>query len=667
MRQLRWALPAALALTLACACQQAAAHTPTSSASVHSATAKQRKHKHKAVSCKPGQARLRVGKRTICAGNALPIAHTTPRAAALGAALHLALGRTRDRHGRRAPSVAQLLRRIGPGTLQKVEQTAAIGLARGEAVLTHGAVGAHAAGAPVASAAFLGKCGTPAGLERSRKELEEAPPAAKEEAQKEVEAFEKSQNFKNGEIEANINLESGAIKLGIDVKGKGIKVEMNMRSCGENNLEVDSCPTAEGKVEGHDKTEMEFSIKVHEGAKLLMAQGSKISGETTIKAQTGDDGKLDSYDIKHVYDFAGTIGGSTSKFGPVTIDYTYIGEAHIDMRSGNQKPPPAVVDVHASMAGVEPAELIAAEIELAHKAQAEADKEFSAEVEKTTAKLRKAESHWLKPNECASAHFEPASETVKLKNAQTGTVKSRIEAKGGGAPPTAKWALSNQQNATFTPGGSEGNPLSTSYKVTKAGGGLIVSATFKATSKAGVAEDTWKQKTEGITTVTGTFTGHFDDHSEVIEWTGSATFTAIEQLPGATILQLSSSSVTATASGATDFECEQTGKEEVPLFSGSLFTVESLGEAIVYQVNAPFGFPGRMKATLFNCAEPSSDGLPYDPDLGLAAVLSGDALHNGPADLIKTSPDGTTFEGSATAFGTEPSESYSWSWSFKGS
>jgi hypothetical protein len=648
-------------LTLACACQQAAARA------LPSVQGDAAKKKHKTVRCKPGQARLRIGKRTMCARNSLPLAHATPQAAAVGAALHLQLGRARDRHGRRSPSLSKLLRRIGPGTLQKVEQATAIGLARGEAVLAHGAVRAHAADAPVASAALAQKCGTPEGLERAHKELEEAPPAAKEKAQQEVEAFEKSQNFKNAEVEANINLETGAVKLGIDVKAKGIKIEMSIRSCGEDNLEIDSCPTAAGEVEGHDKTEMEFSVKVHEGAKLLMAQGIKISGETTIKAQTGDDGKLDSYDIKHVYDFAGTIGGSTAKFGPVTVDYTYIGEAHIDMRSGNQKPPPAVVDVHVAMAGVEPAELIAAEIELAHKAQAEADNEFSAEVAKTTAKLRTAESHWLKPNECASAHFEPDSETVTLKQGQTGTVKSRVEAKSGGAPPTAKWTLSSQQNATFTPGGSEGNPLSTSYKVTKAGGGVLVSATFKATSKAGVAEATWKQKTEGINTVTGTFTGHFDDHSEVIEWAGSATFTAIEQLPGATILKLSSSSVTATASGGTEFECDQTGKEEVGLFFGSTFSVESLGETTVYQIDASWGFPGRMKATLFGCAEPSFNGQPYDPDLGLAALLSGDAIHNGPADLIKTSADGTTFEGNATAVGSEPSETYSWNWSFKGS
>jgi hypothetical protein len=658
-----WGIAAVMALALACACQQAIARTQAPSASA--AAKKPGKKKPKTVTCKPGQARIRVGKRQFCVSNQLPSAHTTPQAAAVRMALGLSLSRARDRRGRRPPALPKLLGRFGAGTLQKVEQAAAKGLATGEALQRLDAITGHASAASrIAFAAA--NCSTPEFEQKAREELEKATPQQKQAAQEELDKIHQDQSFKNGDVEANVNLETGAIKLGVDIKGKGVKVELTMRSCGEGKLQVDSCPTVAGVVEGHDTTEIEFAMKVREGAKLLMSQGLKMKGETTIKAQTGDDGKLDSYDIKHVYNFSGTLGGGKQNFGPVTVDYTYIGEAHIDMRSGNQKPPPAVVDVHVSMAGVEPAEAIAAEIELAHKAQAEADKEFSAEVEKTTARLRKAEEHWLKPNECASMHFEPESEKIKLKKGQTGTVNSRIEAKSGGAPAAASWTLSGQQNATFTPGGSEGNPLSTSYTVTKAFG-AVVSATFKATSKAGVAEAPWKQQTEALTEVDGTFTGRFDDHAEVIEWTGSAIFVAIETLPSGVILKLSASSVTATASGETPFECEQKGEQQVPLFVGSTFNVESLGEAIVYQTDTGWGFPGRMKATLMNCAEPSLDGTPYEPDLGNWAMLSGDAIHGGPSALIKTSPDGVTFDGSATATGSEASEKYSWSWSFKGS
>ena len=279
---------------------------------------------------------------------------------------------------------------------------------------------------------------------------------------------------KVGEATVDLGIANGALKLGIDVKGKGISVSVNLRSCGDGSIKLASCPTAEGKVEGHSQSELEASFKVTEGATVVMAQAFKFSGETTVKAQTGDDGKLDYYDIKHVYSLVGSFGGSKAAFGPITVDTTYIGEAHIDLRSPSSTPPPASVDVMLTMAGVDPAERIAAEIKVAHEAQAQADKEFADEIQKATTQLRTQEGIWLSPNKCATVHFEPISESLKLKKGQTGTFKARTEASGGGAPAAASWTLGAQQNATFTPGGSEGNPLSTSYSVTNAGKGLLV-------------------------------------------------------------------------------------------------------------------------------------------------------------------------------------------------
>jgi hypothetical protein len=661
------AAPNAPANTTATASNSAASNT----------TAKKHKSahrpKHPPAHCKLGQARVKAGKRIFCAHNSLPVVHTTPQAAAAGMALDLELAGVRDRRGRRSPSLASLLRRIGPSTKRKLEQTLATELARASALARAGALTGHTARAPgsvaavpVASAAA--RCGTPEELERARKEAEEAPPGEKGKAQKELAEFEKNKSYKNGELEANLDLESGAVKLGIDLKAKGIRMDMAMRTCGEGAVKVDSCPTAEGKVKGSDKSEMELSFKVSEGAKVLSARSFKVTGETTIEAQTGDDGKLDYYDIKHVYDFAGTIGGSKEKFGPVSVDYTYIGEAHIDMRSGSQKPPPAVVDVHMVMAGVDPHELIAAEIELAKKAQSEADKEFSAVVEKATTALRRAEEHWMKPNECAQVRFEPASETLTLKKGQTGTVKSRTEAKAGGAPQQASWTLSAQQNATFTPGGSEGNPLSTSYEVTKAGKGLLVSATFKATSKAGVAEGTWKQKTENVIQVmTGSFSGRDERGGELLEWSGAATWTRLpESPPGASILGLVSAEVTATASGVAPTGCTQTGQEKVPVFIGSPLSVLGEGAPVGYDIDVPFAYPGQMNVTFSGCPKGEGDG-PGTTGLPGEALLTGDYFAGGPSALVQTSSDGVTFAGSATASGTEPGERLSWSWSLEGS
>ena len=106
--------------------------------------------------------------------------------------------------------------------------------------------------------------------------------------------------------------------------------------------------------------------------------------------------------------------------------------------------------MRVSAAGVDPAEAIAVEIKLAHDAQAAADKEFSAEVDKATDRMRKAETNWLGPNSCATIKSEPDSKTLKLKKGQTGTFKARAEANKGGAPGTASWTLGAQQNATFS-------------------------------------------------------------------------------------------------------------------------------------------------------------------------------------------------------------------------
>ena len=91
-----------LALTLACLSQTASAH---SAHAPRAAAAKKHKPKHSkpkpkpAAHCKLGQARVTAGKRTLCVSNTLPVANSTPQAATATAALHLGIGKTRDRHG----------------------------------------------------------------------------------------------------------------------------------------------------------------------------------------------------------------------------------------------------------------------------------------------------------------------------------------------------------------------------------------------------------------------------------------------------------------------------------------------------------------------------------------------------------------------------------------
>ncbi len=649
------ALACLLALTLACLSQTAGAqsgHTPRT-------TTTTKKHRHKpkhskpkpkpAAHCKLGQARVQAGKRSFCVDNALPVPNSTPQAATAITALHLGIGNARDRRGRRSKSLSQLLSRVGPHAYADLEKAVSTGISRGESLQLGSAQTARAAA--IGRSAESDSCGS----------------AAQDISPQDIPG---SKSAKVGEANVNLDVEGGALKLGIDLKGKGIDISVTLRSCGDGSISLDSCPTAEGKLEGHGHTELEASFKVSEGATVVMAQAFKFGGETTVKAQTGDDGKLDYYDIKHIYTLVGSFGGSKAKFGPITVDTTYIGEAHIDMRSGGGAPPPAQVDVMLSMAGADPAERIAAEIKVARESQTQADKEFAAEVEKATKQLRGQEGFWLTPNKCASVKFEPISESLKLHKGQTGTVKSRTEAKGGGAPAAASWTLGAQQNADFTPSGSEGNPLSTAYNVTNAGKGLLVSATFKATSKAGVAEDTWKQKTESvIQSMTGSFSGRDERGGELFEWSGTATWTRLPESPeGASVLGLVSNEVTITASGTDPEGCTQTGQEKAPLFPGSPLSVLGEGAPVGYDIDVPFSYPGLMNVIFSGCPTPHGEGDgPGTASLPGEALLTGDFFAGGPSALIQTSTDGVTFAGSATASGIEPGEQLSWSWSLTGS
>ena len=656
------ALLVLLGLVLSSASAQAIAAVPRDG---QAAAHKTKKKKKPVVHCKTGQARIRIGKRASCVRNMLPATSLTPRETLVAAALGFQLS-ARDRHGRRAPSLSRLLARIGPGEEGKLKQTIAAGLTRGERLLAFRAPTARAASTSLAFAAE--RCGgTESEWEKRKREYEEAPPKVKEESKQAIEDLEKQQTFKDGDITAGFDLGSGALKLGINIKDKGIHVAISIRTCGEGSFHLDSCPTAEGKVEGGDQTELEFAVKITEGPKVLMNQGLKTAVETTLKGQTGDDGKLDYYDIKHRNEFKAGLGGGPAKFGPITIDTSYLGEARINLRGGDSKPPPAVVDVMLSMAGVDPGEAIAAEIKVAHEEQTKADQEFSAEVDKATERMHNAEGNWLTPKHCAKLVFEPESTKLKLKKGQTGTFKARTEANKGGAPGTASWTLGAQQNATFSPTSSEGNPQSTSYEVTKAKHELFASVMVKATSKAGVAEEEWKQETEtGIQMVTGTFTGHFEDESETLEWTGTATFQAAEHVVGGTILRLSSGSSTVKASGTTATGCTVKGEETVQLPPLSTFTVLEEGEPSRYEIQVVYGNPGRMNTTLSGCPTEGENG-PSSSFLGIAALQSGDPLNKGPLDVIKSSPDGRTFAGSATAEGFGPiSERYSWNWSFTG-
>lgn len=660
----------------------------TGAAPAHAAPRKGRHGHHRkkkaparVTRCPAGQALVRVGKQSFCAAATLPATgNASPAAAAASGALRFEPGKLQDKRRRHAASLAHLLGRRGSKTLKNIEAAIAQGIAKGEALALPVPGRAHAAGVGTRTTARAASAGCGTSLEaEAQREFDEAPQAEKEKGLRERAEAEKSSSFSDGEVQAKVDLERGAIELGIDVKDQGIHIALDLSLCSErNSFKLASCPTAQGAVEGHDEHALEFGMRVTRGKETLLAQSFKLSGETTIKAQTGDDGKLDYFEIKHLDRTQVTLGGSKQRFGPVSLDVAYIGEARIDMRAGGGEPPKPDVAVTMSAAGLDPHERIAVEIELARKFQKAADESFAAEIEKVTKALRGKESIWLEPNKCAQIHFEPDSEALTLQKGASGTFKSRADAKGGGSPPIATWTASAQQNASFSPGGGEGNPLTSNYTVTNAGKGVLVSETLKAVSKAGVAEATWKQKTAKlIGTIAGSFSGRYErtspEGAEVFEWSGTATFQRTEaggNPEAASAFKLLSGEATVTASGAKiGTGCQQTGSGQLPLSVNSVWATEAgSGESVAYQIIAPFEFPASVTVTWVKCAEPTNEGQTEPVPIQPAALQSGPAIGG---STSQTSPDGVAFSGSASAAGAanglDPEESESWSWSFKGS
>jgi hypothetical protein len=139
-----------LALTVACLPQTAGAQSAyaprAAAAKKHQRNPKHSKPKPKpAAHCKLGQARVQAGKRTFCVHNALPVSHSTPQAATAITTLHLGLGKTRDRRGRRSKSLSRLLGRVGPHAYADLEKAVSTGISRGESLQLGSAQAARAA------------------------------------------------------------------------------------------------------------------------------------------------------------------------------------------------------------------------------------------------------------------------------------------------------------------------------------------------------------------------------------------------------------------------------------------------------------------------------------------------------------------------------------------
>jgi hypothetical protein len=560
--------------------------------------------KGKAKKCKGKKAPVTVNGRRRC----LPLKKALPRPAqadsrllAVKSALDLDLSRIRNRAGKRSASARQLL---GEKRLRIAERAVAEGLRTADQLATRSALSSKVA-ALVATASAQ-SCGAGPG------------------------APELSQSYQGQGFDAKVELDKGSAQIGVDLGEGGIRAELDLGLCelvGGDRFKAPDCPDGEGQLQATDESLLFLGLKIFKGSELLLLQRFSFSGETLIEpAQVDDDAKLEYFDVKHTYRTSAELGGSTQAFNHLSLRFTYNGHTRVTYPGANYDPTNTDVDVRLDIEGVDDShELREVEFDEGFKAKKEADKEFAATVDKAIAKLAEKEAIWNRPNECAKVTFEPASEALTLKENQGGSFKARVESKQGGAPPQARWALSEPRNATLGPSSAFANPASFNYKVINAGPGIFISGSLRVVSRVGVAEAKWSQKTKkdepkAINHITGTFGGKISIETStgadtVQTWSGTATFDRLSPavFDGADgIYGLSSGNVSLTASGvdasgATG--CLQTGSASDALLGGSAFVTGTGPERA-----APFGYSLqgtlpllKLKAVLHDCPKQAQE------------------------------------------------------------
>ena len=451
----------------------------------------------------------------------------------------------------------------------------------------------------------------------------------------------------------------GGMQIGMQTTVKGdtytMKYESGESDCTKHALPP--CPQADGSLDAYGtKGKVGFSMTVARGGKVLTKRSYAKTITVETKGQVADDAKLDSVDVTY---------RETTVVEHDGLRYTSYGTrlTRIDMRSGTYGPGESTSFGSATQDG-----------EIANTTGMEADaSDFAAFVNKTMGEYRSREKAWQSPGTCARLELDPARDTLTVHAGDTGTFNAQVlAANGGGTASKARWTLSAQQNGTFSPTSTQEREPSFSYTVASQPSGQTLSVAVRATSTAGVAQDTWSQRIEGLNTITGTFTGHATDLGVIYDWTGSATFTRVDlgtpaAGPGG-VFQLTAGQATVTVSGAeTGSGCSQRGVSTIGLFGQAPWTVTGTDAPFSYQIIVPF-LATPLQATNFACSDATQNGTAAGlGSMPTTALQSGDIAGGAnPTGLVKTTGDLYAYSGSASATGPSAGQTESWTWSFTG-
>jgi hypothetical protein len=255
-------------------------------------------------------------------------------------------------------------------------------------------------------------------------------------------------------------------------------------------LDLPECATADGTLDGKDSHLNTITSKVTQNGQVVQSVSIVVRSTQTMRGKVADDAKLETLDIQDTSreDTTVVVPGARARL-VLTVRRSTV----VDMRSGGPRPGSTTVNARLQEVGATQTFQTAVDPAVVRKYTEDFKEIISEEVRN----YRSRESAWQSPGKCAKATFDPPSGgSTKLKLGENGTVTAKVESNQGGVAAKGKWKVTSMANGSFSPPTADGGSAPFQYVVTKAGDGIRLAGTFRATSTAGVAEGSWSQPTE---------------------------------------------------------------------------------------------------------------------------------------------------------------------------
>ncbi|HWI74223.1 MAG TPA: hypothetical protein VNT55_19845 [Baekduia sp.] len=446
--------------------------------------------KSKAKACKKGTIRVKTGKKqTRCVKRR--VAPPLPKAADRGKlALDLAISpkwpALRDRRGRKVPTTAQVLARVGHGATTKLRAAFKKGLAL-----------AAAKAAPRARAAADG---SPTGV-----------------------------------------VDGDNVGFDGDVQAGDYRIFAEFRTSTGDGVSGPQCPTGAGVLDATRRSSIAVTIRILDRAgHLVHATHISLTGKSVYKGQSADDAKFDTLAIDDDMHMVSSVSGGGRLSLTLMMD-THRSATYL-MRTGAYQPDSDRLDVSALVIGAPPGVARDIEAELAAKLGQESDRAFAEVVSRGVDFTRGVEARMNDAGQCARLVFDPPSPPAKTyRRGEQGTVTGVVEpAAEPGGRSSGRWTLEEHRNLDITPNPATGTSAALTFTVTddREPKGT---ARWRATSKAGVATGTYEVKIEPPTAryrVTG------------LEYTDQLAADGLPPYLGCTASTSQTNSTTLVASGA---------------------------------------------------------------------------------------------------------------------